>query len=336
MIDCGATENFIDLRYAEQKNIPLQRKTIPRRVLAVDRWEVTNRPVTHDAMVDLTINSYYETIRLHCITIGNAPIIVGLPWLRKHEPNIDWREGRVTFNSARCAKECLISSPHATTISEEKATGEYYKDAAQDAVSQDMVCSMAMVDVETFEEESEDGRNGVMTLEHIEDILDAWEVYHAEMRMMELWQKETAEGLTMGDMVPREYYEYLHVFGARDDQGLIPHRCHDHQILLLEGKAPPFELIRALDEKKLRALREYLETNVEWGWIRNFTSPARAPIHFIQKKDGSLRLCVDYRGLNILTVKDCTPLLLISEVLDRLAKAKLYTKLDVKDAYHNL
>jgi hypothetical protein len=249
--------------------------------LAVDGWEVANRPATHDAMVDLTINNHYETIRLHCITIGNVPIIVGLPWLRKHNPNIDWREGRITFNLARCAKECLISSPHATIVSEEKATGEYYKDTVQDAVSKDMVCSISMVDVETFEEESEDGRKGVTTLEYIEEILDAWEAYHAEMRTTEPWQKETAEGLTMGDMVPREYHEYLHVFRARDNWGLLPHRCHDHQIPLLEGKAPPFEPIRALDEKRLQALREYLEMNLEWGWIRNSTSPAGAPIHFV-------------------------------------------------------
>jgi hypothetical protein len=56
----------------------------------------------------------------------------------------------------------------------------------------------------------------------------------------------------------------------------------------------------------------------------------------MQKKDGSLRLCVDYWGLNAMIVKDHTPLPLIGEALDRLANAKIYTKLDVKDAYHNL
>jgi hypothetical protein len=232
-------------------------------------------------MVDLTINNHYKMIRLHCITIGNAPIIIGLPWLRKHNPNIDWREGWLTFNSARCAKECLISSPHATTVSEKKAMGEYYRDIAQDAVSQDMVCSIAIVDVETFEEESEDGRKGVMTWEHIEEILDAWEAYHAEMRTTEPWQRETAEALTTGDIVPREYPEYLHVFGARDDRGLPLHRYHDYEIPLLDGKALPFEPIQPLDEKKLWALREYLETNLEWGWIRNSTSPTGAPIYFV-------------------------------------------------------
>jgi hypothetical protein len=56
----------------------------------------------------------------------------------------------------------------------------------------------------------------------------------------------------------------------------------------------------------------------------------------MNKKDGTLRLCVDYRGLNAMTVKDWTPLLLIGEALDRLSRAKVYTKLDVKDAYHNI
>jgi hypothetical protein len=64
--------------------------------------------------------------------------------------------------------------------------------------------------------------------------------------------------------------------------------------------------------------------------------PAGAPIYFVKKKGSMLRLCIDYRGLNAMTVKDQTPLLLIGEALDRLLHAKVYTKLDVKDAYHNL
>jgi hypothetical protein len=53
---------------------------------------------------------------------------VGLPWLRKHNPNIDWKEGYVIFNSARYAKKCLITSPHAVIVAKEKAIGEYYQD----------------------------------------------------------------------------------------------------------------------------------------------------------------------------------------------------------------
>jgi hypothetical protein len=64
--------------------------------------------------------------------------------------------------------------------------------------------------------------------------------------------------------------------------------------------------------------------------------PGRGPNPFCEKKDRGLHLCVDYRGLNAITIKDQIPLPLISEVLDRLSKAKSYTKLDINDTYHHL
>jgi hypothetical protein len=128
IVNCRVTENFIDERYAKQNNIPLQQKAIPHRILAVDRQEVANRPVTPNALVELIINNHYKIIRLYCITIGNLPIIVRLPWLRKHNPNIDLKEGHIIFDSAKYAKECLITSPHAVMVAKEKAIGEYYQD----------------------------------------------------------------------------------------------------------------------------------------------------------------------------------------------------------------
>jgi hypothetical protein len=107
MVDCGATENFIDKDYAEQIKIPLDKKKIPRRVLAIDGREIASRLVTLNTSIKLIINNHHEKIKLHCITIRNSPIIMGLPWLKKHNPNIDWKEGRVMFNSEQCVKMCL-------------------------------------------------------------------------------------------------------------------------------------------------------------------------------------------------------------------------------------
>jgi hypothetical protein len=104
----------------------------------------------------------------------------------------------------------------------------------------------------------------------------------------------------------------------------------------MDDKIPPFESLRTLDEGRLKALKEYINTSLEQGWIRSSTSPAGAPIHFIMKKDEGLQLCVDYQGLNAITIKDRTPLPVIGEALDCLLKVKIYTKLDIKDAYHNL
>lgn len=109
-----------------------------------------------------------------------------------------------------------------------------------------------------------------------------------------------------------------------------------HAIELKPGTVPPFQPLRNLSEKELAALRDYLSTAEANGWIRRSVSEAGAPILFAQKKDGSLRLCIDYRGLNDHTVKDRCPLPLISETLDRLSGAKVFSALDLKDAYYRI
>jgi len=86
----------------------------------------------------------------------------------------------------------------------------------------------------------------------------------------------------------------------------------------------------------MKALKEYLDINEKRGWIRASTSPARAPKHFVKKKDRGLRLCVDYRPLNEIMIKDRIPLPLIGESLDQLTSTTIYTKLDIRDAYYNL
>jgi hypothetical protein len=88
--------------------------------------------------------------------------------------------------------------------------------------------------------------------------------------------------------------------------------------------------------RELEVLKLYLsEAKVE-GWIRESVSPAGAPVLFVPKPDGSLRLRVDYRGLNKVTVKNRHPLPLITEILDRLQGQAIYTKLVFKDAYHRV
>jgi len=136
--------------------------------------------------------------------------------------------------------------------------------------------------------------------------------------------------------IPEEYQDFLEIFTSIKPTAPPPHRDQDHHIPLLEGKMLPYEPLRPLNEEKMHALREYIEVNEERGWIQASTSLAGAPIHFVKKKDGGLRLCVDYRQLNEITVKDWTPLPLIGESLDQLSNATIYTKLDIKDTYYNL
>ena len=87
---------------------------------------------------------------------------------------------------------------------------------------------------------------------------------------------------------------------------------------------------------ELETLKTYIKTHLKTGFIWPSKSPAGAPILFNKKPDGSLRLCVDYRGLNNLTIKNRYPLPLIGESLDRLGRAKRFTQLDLTSAYHRM
>ncbi len=83
-------------------------------------------------------------------------------------------------------------------------------------------------------------------------------------------------------------------------------------------------------------MKSYIETHLKTGFIQPSKSLANAPILFEKKPDGSLRLCINYRGLNNLTIKNRYPLPLIGESLDQLGRAKRFTQVDLISAYHQM
>jgi hypothetical protein len=85
---------------------------------------------------------------------------------------------------------------------------------------------------------------------------------------------------------------------------------------------------------ELAALREYIDENLSKNFIRHSKSPVGAPILFVKNKDGSLRMYVDYRGLNKVTKKSRYPLPLISGLLEQLGSAKIFTKIGLRGAYN--
>uniref|UniRef100_A0A2D4KFB9 ribonuclease H n=1 Tax=Micrurus paraensis TaxID=1970185 RepID=A0A2D4KFB9_9SAUR len=89
-----------------------------------------------------------------------------------------------------------------------------------------------------------------------------------------------------------------------------------------------------MSEPELAALREFIEKNLARGFIRPSSSPLSAPVLFVKKKTGDLRLCCDYRKLNAITVRNRYPLPLIPDLMERLRSATIFTKLDLRGAYN--
>uniref|UniRef100_A0A3Q3AU88 ribonuclease H n=1 Tax=Kryptolebias marmoratus TaxID=37003 RepID=A0A3Q3AU88_KRYMA len=134
--------------------------------------------------------------------------------------------------------------------------------------------------------------------------------------------------------VPVQYHDLSEVFSKHRATSLPPHRPYDCAIDLLPGTCPPKGRLYPLSGPEERAMREYISEALQAGIIRPSSSPAGAGFFFVGKKDGSLRPCIDFRGLNDITVKNRYPLPLMNSAFERIQGATVFTKLDLRNAYH--
>ncbi len=219
--------------------------------------------------------------------VQDADLILGYPWLRDVQPEIDWRQGAWNDRLPRVGDVQLVSLKEIIRLGKRHGLGMI------------RLSSVLL------------GKLSSASGEHTDSTSDE-------------------------DPLPPEAEGYEDVFDEAEAGRLPLDTIVKHAIPIEEGKNVPYSPIYPLSAEELRVLREYLEKYFARGWIRTSESPAGAPVLFVPKKDGSLRLCVDYRALNRVTIKNRHPLPLISETLDRLGGAAIYTQLDLRDAYHRI
>jgi hypothetical protein len=136
--------------------------------------------------------------------------------------------------------------------------------------------------------------------------------------------------------LPKQYHEFVDVFKHKTDFKLPPHQSVDHGINLKPGEEPPYKKGFPMNPEQLKAVKKYIDKELAKGTIEESKSSCASLVLIVRKPNGGLRICVDYRALNALTVKDRYPIPLIKETLKRLSKAKFYTKLDIVTAFNNL
>jgi hypothetical protein len=136
--------------------------------------------------------------------------------------------------------------------------------------------------------------------------------------------------------LPGLYREFKDVFSEAASNELPPHRSYDHKIELTEAHTLSYSPLWKQSQEELEATRQYLLKHLDTGFLSPSNAPFASPVLFTRKPDGSLRFCVDYRKLNAITKKDRYPLPLIDETLERLSKARIFTKIDIRQAFHRI
>ncbi|XP_028754094.1 uncharacterized protein LOC114713594 [Neltuma alba] len=129
--------------------------------------------------------------------------------------------------------------------------------------------------------------------------------------------------------------EFPEVF-PDDISGLPPEREVEFAIDIIPGAGPISKAPYRMAPNEMVELKKQIEELLEKGFIRPSVSPWGAPVLFVKKKDGSLRLCIDYRELNRVTIKNKYPLPRIDDLLDQLAGSCVFSKIDLRSGYHQL
>ncbi|GKB97641.1 putative reverse transcriptase domain-containing protein [Tanacetum coccineum] len=135
-----------------------------------------------------------------------------------------------------------------------------------------------------------------------------------------------------------DYHTKRVIFGDLNNPEFIYHgsRPVDFTIDLIPGAQPISKAPYRMAPVELKELKDQLQELLERGFIRPSVSPWGAPVLFVKKKDGSMRLCIDYRELNRITVRNRYPLPRIGDLFDQLQGAKFFSKIDLRSGYHRL
>ena len=413
MIDSGSMANFCDHDFATKYKLPLLKKSKPMEILTVDGSPISSGKVEFKSEITMNIGPHLESLPLDITRLGQYPIILGMPWLKLHNPSIKWAAHNITFDSTLCQQQCCNHVHSISTLSHRptsdhtqqhfnskvdkldqpdhaysKITGNVIKLHQFDQTPNSNVtklntndhaivgnCNVDKLAGITSCSPSNINSNKNTTFEHYsdltplinenanidikftsyasikEDINENNSCYINASELIRIAEYPITESIatttstpnteqtaTKEDYlnVPKKYSQYYEVFSKKKANTLPPHRTYDHKIILQEGKNPPFGPIYSLSQTELDELAKYLKENLANGFISRSTSPAAAPILFVKKKSGELRLCIDNRGLNAVTVRDPPVLPLVSEMIDRLGNARYYTKLDVRNAYYRI
>lgn len=136
--------------------------------------------------------------------------------------------------------------------------------------------------------------------------------------------------------VPPVYHDLSEVFRKERAASLPPHRPYDCAIDLLPGAKLPTSRLYSLSQPEREAMETYINDSLARGIIRPSSSPVAAGFFFVEKKDKSLRLCIDFRGLNDITIENKYPLPLFTSAFELLQGATIFSKLDLRNAYHQV
>jgi len=288
LLDSGTTEMFMDRETAARHRFKLQKLERPIAVRNIDGTNNSGGAITHQVKCNVFYKDHVERIRMDICDLGKTEVILGIPWLAAHNPEINWETGEVKM--MRCPPLCGGKSQ-----------------------KKEKVRMMA-----TEEEEK----------------IVRWTINNKEN-----WGREEEieeDHRKIEEMVPRRFLKWKKVFGKVELERIPMRKIWDHAIDLKKTFTPQKGKIYPLSKNEREEVQSFVEDQLRKGYIRPSKSPQTLPVFFVNKKDGSKQMVMDYCNLNSQTVKNNYPLPLITELIDNMGSKRVFTKMDLRWGFNNM
>ena len=331
LVDNGSEADLVDTSFARKQQLPIFKLTQSIPLKLGDGTPYAQ--LTEAALVDLQIGDHHEQKLFYIANLVKYKIILGDGWLKKHNPQINFKERSIAFNSADCfEKGCLR---HGKPCKVYQAGKEPLRSPTNQGPNVYAISASTFYCLARKKD-----HHGFMLLPRDKEKYFSAATTNAVTaddyeKFMKGKQQYTREEIKK--KVPQKYHSELEVFMKQDADQLPPHRPEDHEIKLMEGTTAPYARnYKPMSTQELEAVRKYLDEHLGKGFIRPSSSSAAAPVLIVRKPGGGLRVCIDYRALNAVTIKNRYPIPMIQDTLNQLCKAKIYSKFDVVAAFNRL
>ena len=270
LLNSGATELVMSSEFTRKKGFKLKKLERPIQVRNVDGSFNREGPIENTVEVNVYYKGHVERTEIDVIGGQKWGVILGMPWLEHHNPEIDWKTEEVKIT--RCPEECGKQwRPVQGKLGWEKQKEEEAREEKEERRKK--------------KEKKKNQKKGKMV--EVRKVAEEWEIWDEE--------EETAKSeAEVKNLVPEKFHEWIKVFGKKQLERMPTRKLWDHVIDVKEGFVPRKRKVYPLSREEREEVREFVKEQLQKDYIRLSKSPQMVLVFFVGKKDGKKRMVQDY------------------------------------------
>eukprot|EP00877_Chromochloris_zofingiensis_P011718 jgi/Chrzof1/67/Cz01g02120.t1 len=308
VVDSGASKPFVGPAWVKRAGVPDSKidTRVREQVKVADGRYVASKGTVQ---IRIRLQSYIDTITFHVIDLNVEPydLVLGDSWLLQRDAHLIWKDKKMVLYKG--GKRITVHA-NAKLAKPTQQAATLLISATQIKKAIDKGDHLFMVQVQPSEQ--------------------------GEISVAEDTMTFADTGLVQPQKLQQILEEYKDVFLEELPAGVPPERGESHVIQLEPGAKPPWRPLYRLSVTESKEVEKQIKDLLAKGYIEPSTSPFGAPVLFVGKRDGSLRMVINYRALNKLTIKNRYPLPRIDDLLDQLKGATVFSGLDLAFGYYQI